>query len=126
MEYYDEYSKGYVKVPADADNLMDQALLDIGVKFVKLAKEGYATPCYGGNVGPGAGCERVEMRQEDEGLDPALLKRCVKQTGIVLLCEIILALWHYRGLLSDVAAVPAFIVLAALAGLSLGRLLKRG
>ena len=106
----------YVKVPAQADNLEDQALIDIGVKFVELVRNGEAKAVADGEWEP------VEESRA------GYVKRMMGGAKCVGLCAglgLVLLWWLKAGLLSPDAAWPAFVVVALLGGVSLGRCLGK-
>lgn len=106
----------YVKVPAEADNLEDQALIDIGVKFVKMVRNGEAKAVMDGdweNVGSGR---------------DTYVKRMIGGCKCVGLCAglgLVMLWWLKAGLLSPDAAWPAFTVVALISGVGLGTCLVR-
>ena len=107
----------YLKVPAEADNLEDQALIDIGVKFVKMVRNGEAKAVMDG------GWEKVGSNRD------AYVKRMIGGCKCVGLCAglgLVMLWWLKAGLLSPDAAWPAFIAVALVAGVGLGSCLVRG
>lgn len=102
----------YEKVPAQADGLMDQALIDIGVKFVEYLKKGEA--------------EEAAAEGSTRGWS---LKRTLRGAACVGLCTLVglvLLWWLNAGLLDPAAAWPAFTVVSLVAGVGLGICLVRG
>ena len=107
----------YVKVPAEADNLEDQALIDIGVKFVQLVKVGKAKAVMDGDW----------EKAEEPAVDP-YVKRMLRGAACVGLCALVglvLLWWLKAGLLDPAAAWPAFTVVALVSGVGLGTCLGR-
>lgn len=105
----------YEKVPAAADNLEDQALIDIGVKFVQLVKVGKAKAV----DGP---WEPVEEAED------TYVKRMMGGAKCVGLCAglgLVLLWWLKAGFLAASAAWPAFVAIALVGGVGLGRCLVR-
>ena len=105
----------YVKVPAEADNLEDQALIDIGVKFVQLVKVGKAKAVDG------------PWEPAEEPADP-YVKRMIGGAKCVGLCAglgLVLLWWLKAGLLAPAAAWPAFVAVALVGGVGLGSCLVR-
>lgn len=108
----------YVKVPATADNLMDQALIDIGVKFVKCLEKGEHEWATDGKWEPTEGSTRG-----------GYVKRMLRGAACVGLCALVglvLLWWLKAGLLDPAAAWPAFTVVSLVAGVGLGSCMVRG
>lgn len=106
----------FEKVPAQADSLMDQALIDIGVKFVELVKVGKAKAVVDGEWEP-----VTENRA-------SYVKRLIGGAKCVGLCAglgLVLLWWLKAGLLDPTAAWPAFTVVALISGVGLGSCLVR-
>ena len=105
-----------VKVPAEADEMMDQELLDIGVKFVEETTEQPAKREAKAGFGK---WERVH------GFSVRQIVRSAKSVVICAGAGLVLLWWLKAGLLSPDAAWPAFVVVALLGGVSLGRCLVK-
>lgn len=107
----------YLKVPAEADNLEDQALIDIGVKFVKLVRNGEAKAVMDGDW----------EKAEEPAVDP-YVKRMIRGCKCIGLCAglgLVILWWLKAGFLSPVAAWPAFVAVALVSGVGLGTCLGR-
>lgn len=108
----------FEKVPAQADGLMDQALLDVGVKFFQWMESDGAAEVLD------AQWETVKGNRRE-----SYVKRMLRGAACVGLCALVglvLLWWLNAGLLDPAAAWPAFTVVALLAGVGLGSCLVRG
>ena len=106
----------YVKAPAQADSLMDQALIDIGVKFVELVRNGEAKAVADG-----------EWEPVDESR-AGYVKRMMGGAKCVGLCAalgLVVLWWLKAGFLAAAAAWPAFVAVALVGGVGLGFCLVR-
>jgi hypothetical protein len=106
----------YVKVPAEADEHIDQPVIDMGVKYVKVIRKDKPT-------------EAADGKWEKVGgeMDP-YVKQMIRGAKCVGLCAaegLVLLWWLKAGLLAPAAAWPAFIVVALVAGVGLGSCLVR-
>lgn len=107
----------YEKVPAQADGLMDQALLDVGVKFFQWLESDGAAEILD------ARWETVKGNRRE-----SYVKRMIGGCKCVGLCAglgLVMLWWLKAGLLSPDAAWPAFIAVALVAGVGLGTCLVR-
>ena len=108
----------YEKVPAQADSLMDQALLDVGVKFFQWLKTDGAAEALDGQW------ETVKANRREN--DVKRIFRGAACVGLCALVGLVLLWWLNAELLDPAAAWPAFTVVALLAGVGLGSCLVRG
>lgn len=107
----------YVEVPAEADNLFDQALIDMGVKFVQLIRKDEVSAATDGDW------EIVKTQTADP-----YVKRIIRGIACVGLCAVlglVLLWWLRAGLLDPAAAWPAFTAVSLVAGVGLGTCLVR-
>ena len=106
----------YVKAPAPADGLMDQALIDIGVKFVELVRNGEAKAVADGEWEPVEESRAGYVKRMMGGA------KCV---GLCAVLGLVLLWWLKAGFLAPSAAWPAFVAVALVGGVGLGFCLVR-